>query len=94
MTYDYVTGMGESDCSLARPLTIRRDVINRAEEIYKERYANSDGSIPATFCILSFIGWRPHPSQPKPAQRGSATASIKDIADFVTDIDKATPKGR
>lgn len=86
--------MGESNCSWARPLTLRRDVIRRAEEIYKDRYGNPDGSIPATFCILSFIGWKPDPSQPKPAKRGSATASIKDIADFVTQTDGATPKKR
>ena len=26
-------------------------------------YGNEDGSIPATFEILNFIGWKPHASQ-------------------------------
>lgn len=75
--------MGESNCSWSRPLTLRRDVIGRAEEIYKERYGNADGSIPASFCVLSFIGWRPDPTQPIAAKRGSGTASLKDISEFV-----------
>lgn len=84
--------MGESNCSWSRPLTLRRDVINRAEEIYRERYGNSDGSIPASFCILSFIGWKPDPSQPKPAARGSATVSIKDLGDIVSKPDNGSDK--
>lgn len=75
--------MGESNCSWSRPLSLRRDIIRRAEEIYKERYVNADGSIPASFCILSFIGWKPDLSQPKSAKRGSAEVSLKDIASFV-----------
>lgn len=87
-------GMGESNCSWSRPLTLRRDVIKRAEEIYRERYGNPDGSIPATFCILSFVGWKPDPSQPSPAQRGSGTASIKEISDFVTQTNQSSPPER
>lgn len=26
-------------------------------------YGNSDGSIPATYRVLYFIGWKPDPSQ-------------------------------
>lgn len=69
-------------------MTLRRDVIRRAEEIYRERYGNEDGSIPASFCILSFIGWKPAPSQPKAAQRGSGEVSLKNIADFVSAAEK------
>lgn len=29
----------------------------------EELYGNEDGSIPATFQLLYFIGWKPHPSQ-------------------------------
>ena len=79
--------MGESNSSWTRPLTLRRDVISRADEIYKERYGNEDGSIPATFCILSFIGWKPDPSQPKPAERGSGSVSMKEIADLMNNPD-------
>lgn len=82
--------MGESSCSWKRPLTLRRDVIRRAEEIYRERYGNDDGSIPASYCILSFIGWKPDPSQPKPAERGSANVSLKDIASYMENLDDSS----
>lgn len=42
-------------------------------------YGNEDGSIPATFQILNFIGWKPDKSQAKPAKRGSGQVSLKDI---------------
>lgn len=38
-----------------------------------------DDVIPATFQVVNFIGWKPDPSQPKPAARGSATVSLKDL---------------
>ena len=37
-------------------------------------------TIPATFQIFYFIGWKPHHSQPQPLKPGSATFSLKDIA--------------
>ncbi|POI25048.1 hypothetical protein CIB84_011202 [Bambusicola thoracicus] len=45
-----------------------------------EMYGNSDGSVPATFQIFYMIGWKFHESQAKPAQRGSATVSLGDLA--------------
>lgn len=51
-------------------------------QIYKELYGNEDGSIPATFHVFNFIGWKPDPSQSKPARRGSATHSLKDIGEL------------
>lgn len=35
--------------------------------------------VSATFQIIYFIGWKPDPSQPKPAARGSADVSLKDL---------------
>lgn len=29
----------------------------------KDMYGNEDGSIPATYRVLYFIGWKPDPSQ-------------------------------
>uniref|UniRef100_A0A665SXI6 Arginine-hydroxylase NDUFAF5, mitochondrial n=1 Tax=Echeneis naucrates TaxID=173247 RepID=A0A665SXI6_ECHNA len=46
----------------------------------QEMYGNEDGSVPATFDILYMIGWKPHESQAKPAQRGSATMSFGDLS--------------
>jgi NADH dehydrogenase [ubiquinone] 1 alpha subcomplex assembly factor 5 len=50
----------------------------RAALIYAERFAESDGHIPATFEVLYLCGWAPHPSQPTPLPRGSATARLAD----------------
>jgi len=72
-------GMAESNCSWNRKAHLHRDTMNAAAAIYKEMYANKDGSVPATFRILYLIGWKPDPSQPKPAPRGSGTVSIQDL---------------
>lgn len=44
-----------------------------------ELYGNEDGTVPATFQIIYFIGWKPDPSQPKPLERGTGEISIKDL---------------
>ena len=43
-----------------------------------EARADPDGKIPERFEILYLSGWAPGPGQPKPARRGSATASLAD----------------
>ena len=43
-------------------------------------YGTDSGSVPATFQLLHFIGWKPDKSQAQPAPRGSATASLKDLS--------------
>jgi hypothetical protein len=40
--------------------------------------ADSDGRIAEQFRIIHFSGWAPHPDQPRPARRGSGTASLID----------------
>ena len=45
-----------------------------------EMYGCGDGrGVSATFQILFFIGWKPHPSQVGPTHRGSATVSLRDL---------------
>uniref|UniRef100_A0A665T752 Arginine-hydroxylase NDUFAF5, mitochondrial n=1 Tax=Echeneis naucrates TaxID=173247 RepID=A0A665T752_ECHNA len=73
-------GMGESNCAWNRRSLLHRDTLLAAAAIYKEMYGNEDGSVPATFDILYMIGWKPHESQAKPAQRGSATMSFGDLS--------------
>ncbi|XP_046794604.1 arginine-hydroxylase NDUFAF5, mitochondrial isoform X2 [Gallus gallus] len=73
-------GMGESNCSWNRKPLLHRDTMLAAAAIYQEMYGNSDGSVPATFQIFYMIGWKFHESQAKPAQRGSATVSLGDLA--------------
>lgn len=43
--------------------------------------ADSDGKTPERFEILYLSGWAPSPDQPKPAKRGSATASLAGLLD-------------
>ena len=99
--------MGESNCAWTRPLLLRRDVMTAAAALYENLYGNTESDegakgIPATFQLLYFIGWKPHPSQvrphtlcdaqlsilclqAKPLARGSATASLKDLASITQD---------
>ena len=38
--------------------------------------ADPDGRIAEIFRVIHFSGWAPHPDQPQPARRGSATTSL------------------
>ena len=68
----------------ANPLTarsrkpLRRDVLMRMAEIYRDRFADPDGRIRATFDIVYVSGWAPHESQQMPLRPGSATARLAD----------------
>ncbi|XP_043552571.1 arginine-hydroxylase NDUFAF5, mitochondrial isoform X2 [Chiloscyllium plagiosum] len=75
-------GMGESNCAWSRKPLLHRDTMLAAAAVYKEMYGNDDGSVPATFQILYMIGWKPHDSQAKPAQKGSATFSFGDLGNI------------
>jgi len=35
--------------------------------------------IPASFEAIHFVGWKYHPSQPKPKPRGSQTINLRDV---------------
>ena len=56
----------------------RRATMLRMAEIYRERFADSDGRIRATFDVIWLSGWAPHESQPKPLKPGSARASLEE----------------
>ncbi|KAE9415659.1 hypothetical protein Angca_005235, partial [Angiostrongylus cantonensis] len=76
--------MAESHCTFSRSRTIRRDVLIAADAIYRVMYAK-EGKYPATFRVISFIGWKPGPEMPKPAKRGSQNLSFKDLSKIVED---------
>ncbi|MBX3565168.1 MAG: methyltransferase domain-containing protein [Sphingomonas sp.] len=59
----------------APPLT--RGTLARAAREFAER-AGADGRTAERFEIVYLTGWAPDASQPKPAKRGSATASLLD----------------
>lgn len=72
--------MGENNALYARKPFVSKDVFLAASSAYKSIYGKEDGSIPATFQVIYLIGWKPHHSQPKPLERGSAQKSFKDLS--------------
>ena len=68
--------MGETNALAGtnRPLTSA--ILAGTARTYGERFAGSDGRLPARFEILHLAGWAPHDSQQKPLKRGSATHSL------------------
>jgi len=72
-------GMGETNALAARRRGfLRRATLARAGIIYAERFGDAAGRIPASFEILFLCGWAPHPGQPQPLRRGSATTRLAD----------------
>jgi len=76
-------GMGENNSTWHRKTVLNRETMLAASAIYREMYGNDDGSIPATFRVLYLIGWKKSKDQPKAMERGSATANLLDLEDFV-----------
>jgi SAM-dependent methyltransferase len=60
-----------------RPL--KRAVVLRAADIYRETFADPDGRIRASVEILWLSGWAPHESQQKPLRPGSAQAPLSSV---------------
>ena len=69
--------MGASNVLVARSRRpTPRALFLEASRLYAARHSDPDGRVRATFEIVSLSGWAPHPSQAKPARRGSANASL------------------
>lgn len=60
---------------LASPAPLTRTTLAAAARNFADR-ADPDGRTPERFEIVYLTGWAPDASQPKPARRGSATASL------------------
>lgn len=76
--------MGESSATWTRKSHLHRETMMAAAAIYREMYGvSADGDVPegvpATFQVFYAIGWKPDPSQPRPAPRGSADVSLRDL---------------
>lgn len=56
---------------------LRRDALARAAAAFAAA-ADDDGRTRERFDIVFLTGWSPAPDQPRPARRGSATASLAD----------------
>jgi len=55
-----------------------RATLLRAAAIYRERFGDAEGRIPASFQLLTLTGWAPHESQQKPLRPGSGKVSLID----------------
>ena len=72
-------GMGEQNAlqqRIRKPTS--RQLFLRAAQIYQARYGRPDGSIPASFEIITLTGWAPHESQQTPLRPGSAAHRLAD----------------
>lgn len=69
---------GETLALAERPRDpLRRDVLARALELYRGRYADpATGRVTATLDILFMTGWKPDPAQPRARRRGSGEHSL------------------
>lgn len=70
--------MGQTAPMAGRVSPLRRSVLTRAEEIYRERHGDVDGRLPASFTVLHACGWAPHPDQQKPLKPGSGQMFLGD----------------
>jgi len=74
-----VRALGGGNVLLTRsrkPLS--RRMLERAEELYRERHSTPDGRVTATFEIVYLSGWGPAGSQQKPLKPGSAAQRLAD----------------
>ena len=62
-------------------------------EIYRERFADPDGRIRATFEIVWLSGWAPHASQQQPLRPGTARTRLADALG-VNEISAGEKAGR
>ncbi len=70
--------MGATNILMERRRTVtRRATMLRMAEIYRERFADPDGRIRATFDVVWLSGWAPHESQQKPLKPGSAQVGLE-----------------
>jgi NADH dehydrogenase [ubiquinone] 1 alpha subcomplex assembly factor 5 len=75
-------GMGEQNVLFARLRhPTKRAVFMRAAEIYQDNFGQANGSITATFEIITLTGWAPHESQQKPLRPGSARMRLASAVD-------------
>jgi SAM-dependent methyltransferase len=70
--------MGEASALASRAAPLRREVLARAVQLYTDGHADAAGRVPATFDIVFLAGWKPHESQQRPLQPGSAAHRLSD----------------
>lgn len=68
-------GMGAGNALASRPPSFTRGTLGTAATHFATA-ADADGKTAERFGLVCLSGWKPHPAQPKPARRGSATVSL------------------
>ncbi|MGI9353099.1 MAG: methyltransferase domain-containing protein [Rhizobiaceae bacterium] len=76
---DDLRAMGMTSSLANRTKFGPRNLFTRTEEIYNQRYRDSDGRIRATFELVFLSGWAPDSSQQKPLKPGSAQNRLGDF---------------
>ena len=71
-------GAGLAQCLASAPPPLTRAGLARAAEAFAGM-ADADGRTTERFVILHGSGWRPDPSQARPARRGSGTVSLAEV---------------
>ena len=76
---DDLRRMGATNTLAERRRTpLRRATLMRMAEVYRQRFADADGRVRATFDVVWLAGWAPHASQQKPLRPGSAAMRLAD----------------
>jgi SAM-dependent methyltransferase len=71
--------MGATNILTERRRTpLKRATLLRMAEIYRQRFADADGRLRATFEVIWLSGWAPHESQQQPLKPGSARTRLAD----------------
>lgn len=86
--------MGETNATALRHRHFtRRATLLRAAEIYRARFGDEQGRIPAEFEIATLTAWAPHEAQPRALRPGSAATRLADAlgTEERPAGDKATP---
>ncbi|MEO9601271.1 methyltransferase domain-containing protein [Parasphingorhabdus sp.] len=70
-----IRNVGGSNIMTGNRSAISRPIYDRIRSLFSAQ-ADADGKFSENVTILYLCGWAPHPSQPKPARRGSGQVSL------------------
>lgn len=89
--------MGETNILTGRRrVPLARGVLDRAAEIYSERFSDGSDRIRTQFEVVFLTGWAPGPDQPQPRRPGSASHRLADAlgAEEISAGEATGPKRR
>lgn len=70
-------GMGETAAfATGSGRALSRRFLARLEKTYRDKHADQDGRLPASYEIIHISGWAPAPDQPKPLKPGVPKISL------------------